>query len=270
MLCALFYKHFRMITRSFSDQLGSLIAVPFPPQRIISLVPSQTELLFDLGVHDRVVGITKFCVHPPNWLKEKQIIGGTKNFNLEVIKRLTPDLIIGNKEENYKEGINQLRQQFPVWMSDIETFHDATEMIRQVGDITATEQKAGEIIDHIIGSFAQLRTKPPKKTLYLIWREPWIGVGSNTFIHAMLELLGFTNCLKTTPRYPQLSNDEIKLLKPDLIMLSSEPYPFKEKHIDEIHRVAPSSDVIMVDGEMFSWYGSRLMKAPAYFNSMAL
>lgn len=268
MLCALFSANMKI--RSFQDQLGNQIVLLAPPQRIISLVPSLTELLFDLGLDKQVVGITKYCVHPSHWLKEKTIVGGTKNFQVEVIRQLNPDLIIANKEENYKEGIDTLREHYPVWISDIETFDDAIQMIRKVGEITSANGKADEIVGHISGAFNKLKLKPRKKVLYLIWRKPWMGAGTNTFIHSVLERLGFINGLHYRSRYPQLSEAEIQSINPDLIMLSSEPYPFKTKHFNEIRKIAPSSDIKLVDGEMFSWYGSRLAKAPAYFNSIEM
>jgi ABC-type Fe3+-hydroxamate transport system substrate-binding protein len=259
-----------MTSRSFSDQLGNQITISHPPQRIISLVPSQTELLYDLGLTQQVAGITKFCVHPDHWLTEKQIVGGTKNFRFDIIEKINPDLIIGNKEENYKEGIEQLQQKYPVWVSDIISLPQALEMIGSVGALTSKEIKAAEIIQNITTAFNLIKKRSPKRVLYLIWRKPWMAAGTGTFIHTILELLGFVNCLETKSRYPELSDDEIRSLDPEIILLSSEPYPFAEKHRDELMTLCPSAKIVLVDGEMFSWYGSRLMKAPAYFNELVL
>ena len=251
------------------DQLGQLIEFNFLPQRIISLVPSQTELLFDLGVGDRVVGITKFCVHPAEWHQSKKRVGGTKNFSIEVIDQLNPDLIIGNKEENEEAGIKKLSEKYPVWMSDITHWQSAMEMITQVGDLVNESAKATALIEEIQNRFSGLRQFIPKRTLYFIWKEPWMAAGKNTFIDTMLSKIGLMNCV-AEERYPNLSMEEIKKLAPELILLSSEPFPFKEKHIQELQQVLPTTRIILVDGEMFSWYGSRLLKAPDYFSSLSL
>jgi ABC-type Fe3+-hydroxamate transport system substrate-binding protein len=256
-----------MPIRSFFDQLQNQTEIIFPPKRIVSLVPSQTELLHDLGLADRVVGITKFCVHPGHWSNEKQIIGGTKRFNFDVIDGLQPDLILGNKEENYKEGIDKLREKYPVWMSDIFNLEDAIAMISSVGEITDTETKAKQLIQDVKASFGQVIKKPQQPVLYLIWRKPWMAAGRQTFIDSMLEEIGLVNCVDAS-RYPELTNDEIKKLNPEIVFLSSEPYPFKENHIRQIQSLLPSSKIELVDGEMFSWYGSRLRLAPAYFNRL--
>ncbi len=238
------------------------------PKRIISLVPSQTELLFDLGLEQEVVGITKFCIHPYRWFREKTKIGGTKKFWLDKINELKPDLIIGNKEENYPEGIEKLRE-YPVWMSEVNSFSDATEMIQGVGKITDREDQADNLIGEIARAFEGLNVRPPKSVLYLIWKDPWMAAGKNTFINSMLEKMGLVNCLMDD-RYPELSIEKIKRLDPELIFLSSEPYPFKEIHKRELHGFFPSAEVHKVDGEMFSWYGSRLREAPRYFNGLTL
>jgi len=245
--------------------MGAEVAI-HSAQRIISLVPSQTELLFDLGLGDRVVGVTKFCVHPEE-AKSKTIIGGTKNFRFDVIDQLRPDLIIGNKEENYQAGIEELRSRYPVWMSDIFTRHNALEMIEAISEMTHRIQQGNEIIASIRDEFDRLHKFPPLRSLYLIWKNPWMGAGQNTFIHSLLQETGLINCL-SEERYPELTDEKIKRLSPQLILLSSEPYPFKKKHISELQSLVPHAKIILVDGELFSWYGSRLVKAPAYFNSL--
>lgn len=259
-----------MAIRSFFDQLGNTVSFYFPPKRIISLVPSQTELLADLGLQQEVVGITKFCVHPTEWVKSKTIIGGTKNFYFEVIDRINPDLIIGNKEENYQEGIKKLKEKYPVWMSDIVTVQDALSMISSVGELTDRQLSAHQIRKDILKAFSHLKRYSDQSVLYLIWRKPWMAAGSGTFIHTLLNTIGLKNAAEETPRYPELTSDEIQNLKPDYIFLSTEPYPFQEKHIGELHTISPASKIIVVDGEMFSWYGSRLINAPEYFNRLTL
>ncbi len=253
-----------------TDQMGNKVALAEPPQRIVSLVPSQTELLYDLGLEDRVVGITKFCVHPGHWRTSKTVIGGTKNFNIDVIEQLKPDLIIGNKEENYEEGINGLKVHCPVWMSDITTFDDALQMIQLVSLLTNCEKEGMRIKNEIQFAFNGLQPLPKIKTLYLMWRNPWMGPAGKTFIHSMMEKMGFVNVLAGQDRYPELSEELIKHLNPALVLLSTEPFPFIEKHLAEIKSILPDAKVLLVDGEMFSWYGSRLALAPAYLNSIQI
>lgn len=245
--------------------MGRRLKVPRSPQRIISLVPSQTELLYDLGLGKRVVGITKFCIHPQNWRAEKTVVGGTKQYHLDRIEGLEPDLIIGNKEENEKDAIDQLAFRYPVWMSDIATLDDALLMIRQVGDLVNKTSEAGVIADSIQRDFAGIQQSLPKTlTLYLIWKGPYMAAGKGTFINVMMNCAGFENCISAL-RYPNLTLDEIKDLNPESILLSSEPYPFKEQHIDELREVLPNTKIQLVDGELFSWYGSRLLKSADYF-----
>jgi ABC-type Fe3+-hydroxamate transport system substrate-binding protein len=259
-----------MTTSSFPDQLGYVTELSSTPQRIISLVPSQTELLADLDLDHRVIGITKFCTHPPDWRLRKTIIGGTKNFWFDVIEGLKPDLIIGNKEENYREGIERLREKYPVWMSDIASLQDALSMITSVGQLTERQNLATQCAKEIVDKFKKIKKQAGQLVLYLIWREPWMAVGKNTFIDAMLTTIGLNNAIESNDRYPVLTSQEIKTLAPQYIFLSSEPFPFNKRHDDELHQISPTSKNILVDGEMFSWYGSRLLKAVDYFNTLEL
>jgi ABC-type Fe3+-hydroxamate transport system substrate-binding protein len=249
------------------DQLGTIITLAQPPRRIISLVPSQTELLFDLGLQQEIVGITKFCIHPSDKVKFITPIGGTKKFDLDLIKSLKPDLIIGNKEENYEKGIQALQKDFPVWMSDIFTLEDALDMIRKVGRLTDKVREAETIAIHIAHSFSQLPalSSPQPTAAYFIWRKPFMAAASSTFIDSMLQKAGFTNVFHHLSRYPEINPDQLHSANPDLIFLSSEPYPFKHKHIAELQEICPLAKILLVDGELFSWYGSRLLKSAAYF-----
>jgi len=256
-----------MNLREFTDQMGNQVVVSFPPKRIVSLVPSQTELLAYLGLAERVVGITKFCVHPAGWRTSKTVVGGTKKFNIELIGSLKPDLVIGNKEENYPEGISRLKKEFPVWMSDVITLDDAHNMIQGIGSVTGCESEAAALIQAIKHSFQLIRKAESITVIYLIWKKPWMAAGRNTFIHAMLEAAGFQNAVAES-RYPQLSDDDLRQLNPEVILLASEPYPFSEKHIMELRHIVPRAKVLLVDGEIFSWYGSRLLKFPEYLSSL--
>ena len=249
--------------------MGREVQVTFPPQRIISLVPSQTEYLSSLALETETVGITKFCIHPERWFKHKTKVGGTKHFNFDIIKTLKPDLIIGNKEENYQEGIVELEASYPVWMSDINSLADALRMMRDVGAITDRLPAALTITDRINQAFQELNNPVSVRVLYLIWRNPWMAAGKDTFIDDMLKRCGFSNAI-AQPRYPELSPEAIRELNPDLVFLSSEPFPFSEKHVEELNTLLPDSRIALVDGEMFSWYGSRLLLAPDYFTNLLL
>lgn len=253
----------------FTDQTGHTIYLETTPKRIISIVPSQTELLADLGLEEEVTGITKFCVHPENWFRNKKRVGGTKNLNLELIASLRPDLIIANKEENDKKQVEELAGHYPVWISDIANYNDALAMIMQVGKLTNKENTACRIIDQIKLNFSLLPPLDFKiRVAYLIWKNPYMTVGSDTFIHSMLEKIGFENAFKDLNRYPEITIGMLEERNTDLIMLSSEPYPFRQKNTEEMQQLLPKAKIVLVDGEIFSWYGSRMLHAPAYFSKL--
>ncbi|SFE91891.1 ABC-type Fe3+-hydroxamate transport system, substrate-binding protein [Chitinophaga sp. CF118] len=257
-----------METNTHIDQLGRRVKIPFPPRRIVSLVPSQTELLSYLGLTTEVVGITKFCVHPDEWFREKTRIGGTKKLHLDQIRALAPDLIIANKEENDPQQVKVLMEEFPVWVSDIHTLADAQEMISSIGVITGTSEVALQLNKQISEEFSTLTGPGQLKTAYFIWKDPWMVAGGDTFIHEMMKLSGLENVFAGLSRYPEVTLAELQATDCQLILLSSEPYPFKEKHIAELQELLPASKILLVDGEMYSWYGSRLLYAPAYFRSL--
>lgn len=259
-----------MNTFTSVDQLGNTIQINFPPKRIISLVPSQTELLFDLGLEEEVVGLTRFCIHPKEKVNSKAKIGGTKNFDIEKIKSLQPDLIIANKEENYIAGITELQKYFPVWVSDIYNLDDAYAMMREVSRITNSEPEGQKISKEIRTSFSQLRTSDfgRQTCAYFIWRKPYMIAAKNTFINSMLQKFGIKNVFADLERYPEINPELIAERKPDFIFLSSEPYSFSEKHFDEFKEFYPKTKLVLVDGEMFSWYGSRLRYTAKYFEEL--
>jgi len=255
-----------------TDQLGKTIQINFPPRRIVSLVPSQTELLFDLGLDEEIVGITRFCIHPKEKVNGKLKIGGTKQFDIEQIKLLAPDLIIGNKEENYQQGIEELQSHFPVWMSDIYTLPDTYTMMHEVSKITNRQAEGERIITEIKDSFSATASSllPLPTAAYFIWRKPYMVAAGNTFINHLLQVFGVKNVFENQTRYPEINTETLAELKPDFILLSSEPYRFTEKHYEEFCAFSPSSKVIVVDGEMFSWYGSRLRFTAKYFEELRI
>jgi ABC-type Fe3+-hydroxamate transport system substrate-binding protein len=252
----------------FHDQLNRVVSLPVMPTRIISIVPSQTELLFYLGLDTEVVGITKFCIHPEYKFKTVTKVGGTKQINIQQIKALLPDLIIANKEENERSQIEELMSVCPVWISDILDLESALAMIRSVGLIIDREVASGILCAEIISRFNKL-TLPvlSLRAAYCIWRKPYMVAGCGTFIDSMLQKCGLVNAFEVG-RYPKVTADELITAKPDIIFLSSEPYPFKQKHVDEFKELLPKAKIILVDGEMFSWYGSRLLYAPVYFQEL--
>jgi ABC-type Fe3+-hydroxamate transport system substrate-binding protein len=239
------------------------------------LVPSLTELLVDLGLKEYIVGITKFCVHPTELRKEKTIVGGTKNPKIEAIAFLKPDIILCNKEENTKEIVRVCSEISTVHVSDIYTIEDTIALIEMYGALFDCSPKAAEIIKNLkdkIENFKQFLI--PKKQLnvaYFIWKNPWMVAANNTFINHLLALNKFDNIFKNLERYPEVQILELEK-KEDLalILLSSEPYPFKEKHITELQISVGKIKIILADGELFSWYGTRLLHSFEYFKHLRI
>lgn len=257
---------------SVSDMTGRSVPVPDYPERIVSLVPSQTELLFALGLGKRVVGVTRFCIHPAHARQDAAVIGGTKNIHPGRVLDLKPDLVIGNKEENDKASILALEGSVPVWLSDIYTLDDALLMIRTIGRICGKEFGSNQMAEDIAIRFNRLLPpsyQAPRRAIYLIWANPWMAVARQTFIDHMLNRMGLVNVLGHLTRYPQLRDDELSNLSPEIVLLSSEPFPFNPKHEAWIRRLLPDAEILQVDGEMFSWYGSRLLNAPAYLSDLS-
>lgn len=249
----------------YIDQIGNRIEINEPPKRIISLIPSQSEYLWDLGLKAQLVGISKFCIHPKEMFETITRVGGTKQLDIEKIRSLKPDLIIGNKEENVKEQIEELQKEFKVWMSDVNTLSEALEMMLQIGEMCGKKSESEHMVEKINKDLEQIKSVFNNRTAaYFIWNKPYMVVGSNTFINAVLEHVGIKNCFENKSRYPETSIEELKDLKPNLILLSSEPYPFQETHAKEIQDQLPKSKVMLVDGEMFSWYGSHLLSLRSY------
>lgn len=252
------------------DQLNRSLKFNTTPSRIVSLVPSQTELLVDLGLKHQIVGITKFCVHPKDLRSEKLVVGGTKKVNLEKLTSLQPDIIICNKEENTEEMVLQLEKIAPVWISDVNSISESMEMILALGKIFDVPYEASQICSKIKAELLDFQkfvdTRQMKKTLYVIWQDPYMAAGRDTFINELLQLNKFENLIKDpNSRYPEVDKSFFK--EADLVLLSTEPYPFKEEHVLQLRKEV-DVDVQLVDGEYFSWYGSRLQQAFAYFKSL--
>lgn len=256
--------------KQLKDQLGALHSFETAPKRIISLVPSQTELLYDLGLEEKIIGITKFCVHPFHFKSTKKIVGGTKKIHFEKIKLLEPDIIICNKEENTEEIVNQLKEICPVWVTNIVSIEDNFQMIFDFGQLFNCRTEAQKWNDKLTFALSDFKNYIQdieiKKAAYFIWKDPYMVVGNDTYINELLKLNHFKNIYKDKGRYPEIELKKMRLEgDPDIVFLSSEPYPFKEEDAFEIGRFTHHAKTIFVDGEMFSWHGSRLLKAFSYF-----
>lgn len=232
-----------------------------PPNSIISLVPSLTELLFDLGLGERISGRTRFCIHPKEKIKDIPIIGGTKNPRLDKIREIKPDLIIANKEENRQEDVEELKRDFDVHVTEIDNINEALFTIHDIGWKCGVEEKAKELIQNIQRRMEDVPDEKPMTAAYMIWRDPWMTVGGDTYIQSVMDHWQLENVFGDKTRYPKTSLEELSYKKPDVILLSSEPYPFKEKHIKEVSEFCKNTSIILVNGEWFSWYGSRMLKA---------
>ena len=259
--------------KTLTDQTGAQHSFDSSPKRIISLVPSQTELLFELGLEARMIGITKFCRHPFHFKSIKKIVGGTKNVHYEKIRLLKPDIIICNKEENTLEIVNELKNICPVWVTDIRTVEDNFQMISDFGQIfncrTEAQKWNGKLAFALADFNTFIKDKPIQKVAYYIWKNPYMVAGTENYINEMLKLNHFQNIYENNERYPEVDIRRMRLEgDPELVFLSSEPYPFKDEDAFEIGRYTHHAKIVFVDGEMFSWYGSRLLKAFSYFKKL--
>lgn len=236
-------------------------------QRIISLVPSLTELTIDLGLEDRLVGRTRFCVHPKEKVEDIPIVGGTKNPRLDKIREANPDYIIANKEENRPQDIKSLRKDFEVNVTEIATIEDALITIHEFGQIFDVAEEANNLITDIQNRLEERPDEKELRTAYMIWKDPWMSVGHDTYIHDVMEHWNLSNVFADKTRYPKFDLKDLKNYNPDLVLLSSEPYPFKEKHLAQVEEVCPAARILLVEGEWFSWYGSHMKHAFGRLNA---
>ncbi len=248
------------------DQIGRNIKLETTPQKIVSLVPSITYTLYTLGLNSEVKGITRFCKYPEEWKKEKKIIGGTKQLKMEKIKEIAPDLILANKEENTKTEIEKLAKEFKVFVSDVKDFQSNMEFINKLGQLFNLENQAKNLISQIQQERKKFRNKLSGNVVYFIWKDPWMSVGNDTFIHEMLREIGLKNYFSEQKRYPHVDMKKLINDPPDYIFLSSEPYPFKNKHKQELAKYFPNTKIILVKGEPFTWFGAYQKEAYSYFN----
>ena len=244
-----------------------------PSFRIISLVPSQTQLLVDLGLEESIVGITKFCIHPSHLRRTKTIVGGTKQCHFEKIRALSPTHILCNKEENTKVIVETSKTIAHTHVAEIFTIQDTLALIKNYGTLFSKEREANllrtKIKQKLTDFTSFIKEKPQLKVAYFIWRKPWMVAANNTYINHLLELNNFTNIYDHKDRYPEIDIQDLKDKEsPDVVFLSSEPYPFKEEHISEFDSKKHQAKICFVDGEMFSWHGSKLVEAFDYFKKL--
>jgi len=254
--------------RKIKDALGRELTLPERPQRIVSLVPSLSELVVELGLGEALVGVTRFCVHPAELRKTRRVVGGTKDPKLERIRALKPDLVLANVEENRREDVEALAE-LPVYVTRVETLPHSWELVRDLGALLGAAAKAEPLAAQIEAGFRALDTAPAIRVAYLIWWEPLMAVGGETFIHELLASAGLVNVFAERPRYPSLSLEELRQAEPELVLLSSEPFPFREQHAAALRAaLPPETQIEHVDGEVCSWYGSRIAQAPALLRSL--
>jgi ABC-type Fe3+-hydroxamate transport system substrate-binding protein len=254
-----------------TDQLNRTIEIPANPKKIISLVPSITEFLFDLNLENNIYGRTKFCIHPEEQVKKVPVLGGVMGLNYHEIEKIDPEIIFASKEENAKGEIMELSNEFPVWVSDVHNLSDALSMIQSIGSICKKEKKAQSIIHQIEVEFKTLDHIPEDivKAVYLIWKNPFYTINKETFAHDMLRKFGVENVFASKKEsYPIIDEKEIREKKPDYIFLPSEPYNFKDQDVDALRKSFPKVEIRRVDGEYFTWYGSHLLRAPSYFKQL--
>jgi ABC-type Fe3+-hydroxamate transport system substrate-binding protein len=255
-----------------TDATGATVSLAATPRRIVSLVPSTTETVFELGAGDRVVGVTRYCVRPDGARRQARVVGGTKSPRLETIRELDPDLILANQEENREEDVQALRQVAPVYVAFPRDVPAAIAEILKLGILTGREAVARRMCLELAESLQRLREardgRPVFPYLYFIWRQPYMAAGPGTFIDALLGEAGGRNVLDGAPgRYPELTAEQIETAGADVLFFSSEPYPFAPRHLEEIP--AARGKRILVDGQLLSWHGARMREGIPYAERVA-
>jgi ABC-type Fe3+-hydroxamate transport system substrate-binding protein len=256
--------------KTVEDDLCREVTFEFPPRRIVSLCPSLTETLFALGLNAEVVGRTSYCVHPDERVRNVATVGGTQDVDIDRVRALKPDLIIAAKEENSQETVEALAGTLPVYVVDAADFEDALSAIAALGDLTDRTAAAASLADSIRAAFADLRPRTTHRVAYLVWRDPYMAVGADTYICSLLAKCGCANvCAHLTDRYPEVTIEMLRSFNPEWVLLPSEPFPFDDTHVAELAPQVAPARVTCVDGQMFSWYGSRMLVAAEYLKRFA-
>lgn len=253
------------------DASGALVAVPARPARIVSLVPSITELLFALGLEGRIAGVTIFCSEPRDQVARTPKVGREKDPDLSRVRALAPDLVIANMEENRKDVVEALRADgVTVWVTFPRTVAEGIELIRELGALTATEAAAAAMARPLAAALtaALARADRPRARVFCpIWRGPYMTVNRDTYVNDVLETCGGDNVFAASAaRYPTVTLEEVRAARPDVILLPDEPFRFREAHRADFAPLADvpavrSGRVHLVDGKLLSWYGPRIAEA---------
>lgn len=261
-----------MTTPEFVDAIGQRHARCLDA-RIVSLVPSITELLCDLGLAGRLVGRTGFCIHPATTVATIPKVGGTKDVNIDKIRQLAPTHLVVNIDENEKPTVDLLAQFVPhVVVTHPLVPEDNLALARLVGGVFGADEAAASWCEAFGRELAALRALPPapaRTVLYCIWKDPWMTVSADTYIGAMLHELGWqvAPLAQDGSRYPRFAWSQELVDQLDAVLLSSEPYRFTEEHADALERQI-GKPVLLVDGEMMSWYGSRALAGVRYLREL--
>jgi len=253
---------------TFTDILGQQHTAA-PNARIVSLVPSITELLCDLGLAPQLVGRTGFCIHPADLVRDIPKVGGTKDVNIEKIRKLAPTHLVVNIDENEKPAVDKLAQFVPniVVTHPIEP-RDNLALVQLLGGVFCAQEKADAWCQAFEAELAQVKPGRPQRVLYCIWKDPWMTVSRDTYIARMLALIGWSIPDIGQVRYPSFEWSDALVRDVDQVLLSSEPYRFTEEHVDALERQI-GKPVQLVDGEMMSWYGSRALQGIRYLKGLA-
>lgn len=262
------------------DASGVAVALSRPPRRIVSLIPSTTETLCALGLAEALVGVTAYCREPVDVVRTKTRVGGEKDPDLATIRELAPDLVVANIEENRPEDVAALRQWgIPVWVTYPRTVAEGIAMIRELGDLTGRSEPAEALASELTNLYRQVsearRGRPGLPVFYAIWREPWMTIGRDTYIHDMLRVCGGANIFADhAERYPRTTLAEVAARRPELILLPDEPFRFRPVHRRDFEAypevpAVRAGQIRLVDGKPFSWHGPRIAEAlrtlPALF-----
>ena len=261
--------------QTIKDCLGDEISIPKNITKIVSLVPSISELIYDLNAEDKIVGVTKFCVHPKYFQIEKTVVGGVQEFDIDKIIALKPDVVFASKDENFEDEIIELRKHVPVYVTDVKNVNEAISMIKTIGALLNKRSDADKItmkIDMQLKDLAKVTDDLLyRSAAYFVWNDPWVAAGKDTFIDSLLKLIKVDNVFSNLKeRYPMVTGANIHIGNPQMIMLPSEPFKFEDKHAIEIGRHTHDAATFFVDGQMFSWYGSRLVKSIDYLKLLAV
>ncbi len=255
---------------NWTDALGRSVEIERPPRRIVSLVPSITEAFFAFGLGRRIAGVTKFCTEPAAGVADAPKVGGTKNVDVEAVAKLKPDLVIANAEENEKADIEALAAEgLTVFVTFPRTIIHATAMMRTLAEITEAKDAAAPVVAAIEAeaalSRAADRDRTPLRVFCPIWRDKWMTIGPDTYVHDFLSSCGLQNVYEESKeRYPEIELADVAAKRPDVVLLPDEPYHFTRKHVKEVAKAIPGIDesrIYLVDGKDVCWYGPRVADA---------